>query len=398
MLRFFHCLLLAGLFTHVSDLFSQDQIKGRYEMFEVSENDLITNFLRETGGPSFSIEWSGNLQTWYESGEAAEGLSITFSQNIIGTSNGVETVQITAALSGSTLKRVFLRVQIQPDPTAPEGFAYIRAGMFAMGSPAGEATRLANETQHQVTLTRGFFMATTETTWTEWDQVRDWAVDNGYFQLSLSGRSGSIGSTGEGQPVTDLTWYDSIRWCNARSEMEGKTPFYYTSSNFESVFRGGTTSAKVYPDWSANGYRLPTEAEWEYSCRAGTTTPIFTGVISFFEDVPLDPNTNLAGWYAGNSEMSTRPVAGKQPNAWGLYDMHGNVQEFCWDFYLPFTNQTETDPRGLAPDSGKTLRVTRGGSYQGYAQHLRSAHRDSFTGPAASSNFSGFRLAINAGN
>ena len=264
---------------------------------------------------------------------------------------------MTVTFEGSVADGIFIRSQIQDVAPAPEGFALVRAGMFTMGSPGFEPTRLVNEKEHQVTLSEHFYMAKTEIVWSEWDRVRDLAVKDGYGDLALAGQNGRNGDSSGQHPVTRVSWYEAVKWCNARSEQEGKTPVYYSSASFgsDNVFRLGTTSAKVYADWDADGYRLPTEAEWEYACRAGTKTTFYTGALSFPEASPLDPNLDKAGWYAGNSGANTHVVGGKQPNAWGLYDTHGNVSEYCWDLYFPDYGGDATDPKGSDPDSGRTL-------------------------------------------
>ncbi|GHU51713.1 hypothetical protein FACS1894200_12130 [Spirochaetia bacterium] len=123
---------------------------------------------------------------------------------------------------------------------------------------------------------------------------------------------------------------------------------------------------------------MPTEAEWEYACRAGTTTPYFSG-----------SSVDTAGWYTSNSGNKTHPVGTKQANAWGLYDMHGNVWEWCWDWYSDYSSASQTDTGGAASGS---YRVLRGGSWSNSAQDLRSAFRD-FYSPAGSFCNLGFRLA-----
>jgi formylglycine-generating enzyme required for sulfatase activity len=133
---------------------------------------------------------------------------------------------------------------------------------------------------------------------------------------------------------------------------------------------------------SANGYRLPTEAEWEYACRAGTTTAYYTGDA---EDTALE----AAAWYDANSGGTTHPVGKKTPNAWGLYDMHGNVYEWCWDWYGSYSSGAQTDPVGASSGSN---RVMRGGSWFYYAQDLRSACRDSDNPSERGLDSIGFRL------
>jgi formylglycine-generating enzyme len=175
-----------------------------------------------------------------------------------------------------------------------------------------------------------------------------------------------------------VSWYEAVEFCNELSRQEGLDPCYSGSG------------ASMLCDFTANGYRLPTEAEWEYACRAGTGTDFYTGNMTHPLSSPLDPALDHAGWYGGNSGASTHPVGEKEPNAFGLYDMHGNVYEWCWDWYGSgyYASSPAEDPRG--PASG-SYRVLRGGSWFGNARICRSANRHGIF-PANRSNDSGFRL------
>jgi len=224
---------------------------------------------------------------------------------------------------------------------------FIPAGTFQMDGTDSGTTR-------PVTLTNGFYMGKYEVTQGQYEAVT--GVNPSDFT--------SYPAAGEIQgrrPVEMVTWYDAVEFCNKLSEMEGLTSVYTIT---------GRTPASGYPiesatvtvNWEANGYRLPTEAEWEYACRAGTTTVYNTGET-------ISDNT---GWYSSNSNIMTHEVGKKPPNAWGLYDMHGNVWEWCWDWYGDYTSGAQTDPRGAASGS---RRVARGGSWSDNGQYLRSAYR-----------------------
>jgi formylglycine-generating enzyme len=163
---------------------------------------------------------------------------------------------------------------------------------------------------------------------------------------------------GPDRPVERVSWSDAIQYCNARSAKEGLRPCYNHKTQ--------------ECDFSADGYRLPTEAEWEYACRAGTRTRYSSG-----DAVAGPAGLAASGWYRENSGKTTHPVRQMQPNAWGLYDMHGNVAEWCNDIYAPVypgTDKPQTDPRG--PVAGQE-RVLRGGSWSSGAGECRSSARAS---------------------
>ena len=178
--------------------------------------------------------------------------------------------------------------------------------------------------------------------------------------------------SGTNLPVEMVTWYNAVQFCNALSEEEGLTPCY-DESTWEC-------------DFSANGYRLPTETEWEYACRAGTETKYYTG--------DSESDCADAGWYAGNSSYTTHPVGQKTPNAWGLYDMHGNVFEWCHDWYDSgyYSSSPSADPTG--PTSG-SFRVRRGGSMTNNKLGCTSSYRlQAF--PSDTFNDLGFRVVSGA--
>jgi len=223
-------------------------------------------------------------------------------------------------------------------------FKLIPAGTFTMGSPPNEPGRINNETQHQVTLTKSFYMQTTEVTQSQWQAVM--GSNPSYF----SGCSTC--------PVEKVSWDDVQSYINKMN------------------LRGEGT------------YSLPTEAQWEYAARAGSTTAFANGGITE-AGCGHDPNLDAMGWYCGNSGKKAHPVAQKTPNAWGLYDMSGNVYEWCQDWYGNYPSSSVTDPTG--PSSG-SVRVLRGGSWDIDARYCRSADRDADT-PGYRGNNLGFRLA-----
>ena len=208
-------------------------------------------------------------------------------------------------------------------------FVLIQPGQFMMGSPKDEPGRYAGETQRRVTLTHGFYLQTTEVTQAQWKALMD---------KNPSSNKGCGGNC----PVEMVSWDDVQKFIKKLNDKEG-----------------------------TDKYRLPTEAEWEYACRAGAATAFSSGEIAKL-DCELDPNLGPVGWYCYNSGDIIHPVAQKKPNPWGLYDMNGNVQEWCQDQFAPYPPGDVTDPKG--PASG-TYRAMRGGAWYSPARDCRSASR-----------------------
>jgi formylglycine-generating enzyme required for sulfatase activity len=253
----------------------------------------------------------------------------------------------------------------------------VRAGTFTMGSPTSEPGRDPDEAQHQVTLTKAIYVSTHEVTQSEWQAVMGW--NESYFR-------------GASWPVELVTWYDAVSYCNQQSTSEGYTPAYAVTG---ATYSGNhITSATVTWNQAASGYRLLTEAEWEYSCRATSTSAFCNGGITVTEDIctPLDANLDQVGWYCGNASSTTHDVGGKTANAWGLKDMHGNVWEWCWDWYDTYPTGPVADPAG--PASG-SYRVGRGGCRNCFARTCRSAFRAT-ANPGGGSNNLGLRLSRTA--
>jgi formylglycine-generating enzyme required for sulfatase activity len=226
---------------------------------------------------------------------------------------------------------------------------YKEGGTFTMGSPLSESERSSDEKEHQVTVS-AFWIGQYEVTQSEYYAVM--GSNPSYYK-------------GENLPVEQITWYDAVKFCNALSLKEGLTPAY-TINGATAVWNRNT-----------NGYRLPTEAEWEYACR---------------EEIAKIGDLNAKGWHYGNSSKETHPVGQKQPNTLGLYDMHGNVWEWCWDWYDAYPTEEQTDPAGAAFGY---YRVMRGGSWANGPQYLRATARNSSL-PYNKNRGLGFRLARNA--
>ena len=259
--------------------------------------------------------------------------------------------------------------------SADDGFVLINGGSFLMGSPKSENWRIDDETQHEV-FVGSFYMDPYETT--QGDYTR------------LVGENPST-FTGADLPVENISWLEAIRYANAKSTDAGLTPVY-------TITESGVTWAL-----SANGYRLPTEAEWEFACRAGTKTPFNTekslsaAEANFYGHYPYEIEEN----YFNDSVLEAKPgeyrqttvaVGSFEPNAWGLYDMHGNVNEWCWDYYGAYDPKAAHDPTG--PVSG-TRHVYRGGGWNDFAKNMRSAYRAAGQEDMQSYNL-GLRLVRNA--
>lgn len=222
---------------------------------------------------------------------------------------------------------------------------WVPPGEFMMGSPLSEAERYAGETQHKVIIAKGFWMGKYEVTQEQWRRVME------------KKPSQSIGAS---WPVYMVTWHDCQKFV-------GKLNSLISDQNSANrSFRFG----------------LPTEAEWEYACRAGTTNRFYTG--------DTDSDLDRAGWYWGNSKNVAHPVGQKQPNAWGLYDMHGNVCEWCEDWYAEYETVAVKDPKGM--NSGDA-RIDRGGFYNSPPEGCRSAMRLGHD-PGSQVSGAGFRVVL----
>ena len=250
-----------------------------------------------------------------------------------------------------------------------EDFVLIPAGTFQMGSEKGYSE---NKPVHQVTITKSFYMGKYEVTQAEYEK---------YCSYGSSSPSAIYGD-GNNYPAYYVSWYDALVYCNKRSMAEGLTPCYSISGNTDPSKWGtvptssNSTWNAVVCDWNANGYRLPTEAEWEYAARAGDNT-VDRLTCSGTSDV------NKLGeyaWYERNSYDATHEVGRKLPNAYGLYDMSGNVREWCWNWW---TSSYDTGKEGGSDPTGSSAgssRVNRGGSWN-YDSEICAVSCRSCNGP-----------------
>jgi formylglycine-generating enzyme required for sulfatase activity len=250
----------------------------------------------------------------------------------------------------------------------------IPAGSFLMGSQDDDKDAANDEKpQHRVRITRPFYLGVCEVTQAQYEAV---IGDNpSYFSANGGGKEKVAGQSTDRHPVETVSWLDVVKFCNKLSEMEGRPAFYEIDGEKVRV-----------PDWNRAGYRLPTEAEWEYACRGNV--PTITRY-SFGDDAG---SLGEFAWYDDNAGGKTHPVGEKRPNGLGLFDMHGNVYEWCWDGYGDdyYKQSAEDDPRGL---DGASSRVRRGGGWYSNPRHARSAVRY-WNEPGLRYFDLGFRLAV----
>ena len=278
----------------------------------------------------------------------------------------------------------------------PSGMALIPSGSFVMGDTFGEGS--SAELPLHTNYVSAFFMDTHEVTESLWDTVHGWSMGNGYSYTNAgSGKAAD-------HPVQTIDWYDCVKWCNARSEKEGLTPCYYNEAGLTTIYKTG--AGTPYPNWAANGYRLPTEAEWEKAARGGASGHRFswsnTNTISHSQanyyaasgysyDLSAGAGYNPTFATGGNPYTSPAGYFAATATGYGLYDMTGNVWEWCWDWYdgAYYNSSPGTDPRGPA-SSPNGFRVLRGGSWYNYASFTRCAVRRNYY-PFNTSNDVGFR-------
>jgi formylglycine-generating enzyme required for sulfatase activity len=338
--------------------------------------------------PSLSVQMSNGLVRLRITGDVGSACTIQWASGLYGTNNWQFLTNLTPLSSSPYLVADtnvvtaprFYRAFAQQVPTnvVPRpNMVWIPPGTFVMGSPTSEAEREAygrDETQHTVTLTKGFYMG-------------KYAVTQGEY-LALMGSNPSYFTTQDGngnpispdlnRPVEEVSWIDATNYCAHLTQQE-------------------QAAGRVPSGWV---YRLPTESEREYACRAGTTTAfhygnaLHGGMVNFYDYQEYD--ASIGSIYVSNPAVPWLPrtttVGSYQPNAWGLYDVHGNVSEWCRDWYGTYPTGSVTDPQGATSGSG---RVLRGGGWGDRGGYCRSARRSD--GDPSLRRIVGFRVVLAPG-
>ena len=357
---------------------------------------MVDVYYDVSGGlPPYSVSLQGSTD-----GGATWNLPVTaVSGNVGGVTAGTNrkvTWDAGTNWAGQISANVKFRVNVTDSatPPAPDGFALIPAGSFQMGNQSNPRVGNSSELPVHSVYVSAFYMGKYEVTKELWDTVRAWALNNGYTDLPVG--NGTYASKGANHPVHSISWYAMLKWCNARSQKENLTPCYTVSG---STYQTGNLAPDC--NWNANGYRLPSEAEWEKAALGGLFGKLFpwgTDTISHSQAnyysssiyaYDVSPTRNHHPTYAVGNYPYSSPVGSFAPNGYGLYDMAGNMWELCWDFYGSYTAGSQTNPRGAISGA---YRVIRSGTWGSGADRCRVASRNDAV-PGYAHNTLGFRLA-----
>jgi formylglycine-generating enzyme required for sulfatase activity len=366
-------------------------------------------------GNDVTIYYSSSAGSITISGEEVFTIQENGNQLILTLKDNSATTSVLLVQFGLAAKSVTLTKMDNDDDSIAKTIEMVSipAGTFIMGSPENEPNRLNSEDQHSVTLTKSFYMSKYQVTQAQYQTIMGAGEDRTTIRYGK----------GNNYPIYNVNWYDAIVFCNKLSIKEGLNPVYSINGETNPVKWGSIPTSnnetwnRVSMDKNKNGYRLPTEAEWEYACRGnypnkaterntkpfgiGDGTKMVSGMANF--DATKSYDLNRGGEYDSTSSTylnKTTKVGSYTANNYGLYDMHGNLWEYCWDHSEGYSSDSQTDPTGGGrPFYGydpirNPTRMIRGGCWNIDAGHLRSAGRVSAS-PSPRGKYSGFRLVRN---
>ena len=293
------------------------------------------------------------------------------------------------------------RVRVIAFDLDQDSMVLIPSGSFEMGTTFIDSGPSYTELPVHSVYVSAFYIQRTEVSKRLWDLVYGWAIHNGYYFENAGLAKGAD------HPVHTINWYDAVKWCNARSEFENRTPVYYTGADKITVYRAGRLDLESdFVKWTGDGYRLPTEAEWEKAARGGLFAKRFPwgntithNQANYYSGGNIFNISVTSGYhpsYAISPEPYTSPVGSFAPNDYGLFDIAGNLSEWCWDWYSDVwyrqVEATATDTRGppQRADPSRAQRVCRDGDWGYYSLGVRGARR-SWNYAEQATNNKGFR-------
>ncbi len=364
------------------------------DFFQTKTEGGLVRFSAEPG-IRYKTEFSSDLREWNETVFQLHEIEQT-----VATVPEFRELEITLLRPNETEanSREFWRIVAH---TPPAHYAFIPAGPFQMGDARAEtALFMAESSPAHTVSTDSFFISPNPISFAEWQEVVAWALAHGY-DFDNAGQRGAASDWNElpdspennRHPVVAISWYDALKWCNAKSEMSGAVPAYYIDAEKREVYRTGKLDlSDEHVRWNAPGYRLPREAEWEKAARGGLTGKRWP----WGDDEITTAHANFAP--APGETLGTNPPGAFPPNTYGLEDTSGNIWEWTWDWHAAETYRNRADDRSTAPDGPANgfQRVVRGGSWDSSAGFSRVSSRLGI-GPETALAVQGFRPVFGNG-